>query len=64
MTPALPQSVGPQPNKAKFFAEGAAAFELLALFYELTVEEQEELRAYIAGLAATVTARNMKKEKR
>jgi hypothetical protein len=54
MTPALPPPQGPAPAKAKFFAEAAAAFELLALFYSLTEAEQIEFREFVAGLAAEV----------
>lgn len=58
--PALPPPQGPQANKAKFFAEAAAAFEIMALFYALNEAEQTELREFIAGLAATVANRQQK----
>lgn len=61
--PALPPPAGPNAAKAKFFAEAAAAFELMSLFYTMTPEEQADLRNYIAGLAAEVTAREMKSQK-
>lgn len=55
--PALPPPQGPQVNKAKFFQEAAAAFEIMALFYQLTEPEQVELREFVAGLAAAVAER-------
>lgn len=61
IAPALPSPAGVNPAKAKFFAEAASAFELMALFYQLTAPEQEELRDYVSGLAATVAARDLKK---
>lgn len=61
IAPALPPPQGPQPAKARFFAEAAAAFELLALFYQLTEAEQIELREYVSGLAAAVGERDVKK---
>lgn len=57
MVPALPPCVGPNPAKAKFFTEAAASFELMALFYELTPEEQTELRRIVAGFAAAAAKR-------
>ena len=62
MVPALPPCVGPNPAKAKFFTEAAAAFELMALFYELTPEEQVALRQYIASLAAAAGKRALEKK--
>lgn len=55
----MPKATGPNANKARFFAEAAAAFELLALFYQLTPEEQTELRNYVSGLAAAVAQRSI-----
>lgn len=63
MVPALPPPVGPNVNKARFFAEAAASFELLALYHQLTPEEQIEFRQYTAGLAAEVAARSLKDKK-
>lgn len=54
MTPALPPAVGPNPAKAKFFAEAAASFELLALYHSLDVKQQKDFHGYVQSLAATV----------
>lgn len=47
------QSVGPQPQKSKFFREIAQALEFLAMFYTLTKEQQEELIARINKMSAS-----------
>lgn len=57
MVPALPASDGPNPARAKFFAEAAAAFEVMSLFYELTANEQRDLKEHIQSLAAAVAQR-------
>ena len=59
----MPQPTGANPAKARFFAEAAAAFEVLALWHQLTVEEQVELREHIAGFAAAATTRSIKERK-
>ena len=61
VTPALPPATGPNASKAKFFAEAAAVFEVMALFHQLTEEEQTEFRTYISGLAAEVARRAVTK---
>lgn len=58
--PVLPQPLGPNPNKARFFMEAAGAFELLALFHSLTQLEQEEFTTLARGLAVTVASRRPK----
>lgn len=63
MTPALPQTVGPNPAKAKFFAEAAAAFELLALWHGMTEEEQIEFRAVVVSNAVKQVERRTKEKK-
>ena len=63
ITPALPPPVGPNPAKARFFIEAAAAFELLGLFHSLQPEEQIEFRAFAAGLAAAATTRELGNKK-
>ena len=59
----MPQPTGANPAKSRFFAEAAAAFELLALWHQLTAEEQVELRAHVAGLAAAATTRSITERK-
>ena len=59
----MPPAAGPAPAKARFFAEAAAAFELLALFHLLTPEEQTDLRAVIAGYAAVAATRSLTERK-
>lgn len=63
MTPALPPAAGPNPAKEKFFAEAAGAFELMALWYGMTLEEQTEFKAIVTGYAMAQTERKMKEQK-
>ena len=58
VVPAMPPPVGPNPAKARFFTEAAAAFELLGLYHEMTPEEQVDFRAIVAGYAAAAATRN------
>jgi len=61
MTPALPPVAGPNPAKAKFFAEAAASFELLALYHQLDAKEQKEFHDYVNSLAASVYNKSAKR---
>lgn len=47
--PALPAPNGPNPQKTRFFQETAAAFEFLALFYQLSAKDQAELNELLRG---------------
>jgi len=63
MTPALPPATGPNPAKAKFFEEAAGAFELMALWYAMTEEEQVEFKALVTSYAVKQTERKMREKK-
>ena len=63
MTPALPPATGPNPAKEKFFSEAAGAFELMALWYGMSVEEQTEFKNIVTGYAIAQTERRMKDKK-
>jgi hypothetical protein len=58
--PAMPDPSGPNPQKVRFFTEVAAAYEVLALFYALTPEEQAEFNAMVRGFAAAVGNRRVR----
>ena len=57
--PAFPAAVGPNPQKARFFVEVAAGMEFLGLFYELTLEEQQEVLELMRGLAIAAAQRRL-----
>lgn len=56
VVPALPEPTGPNPQRAKFYVEVAAAFEFLAAWYTLPEELQTELRAHLHGVISAAAA--------
>jgi hypothetical protein len=63
MTPALPPATGPNPAKAKFFEEAAGAFELMALWYGMSVEEQTEFKELVVSFSVKQMERKQKEKK-
>lgn len=57
--PVFPAATGPSPQKSKFFAEVSFGLEFLALFYELTREEQEELTTLLRNLTVAAAQRKL-----
>lgn len=59
--PATPTPRGPNPTRAAFFREAAGAFEFLALWHGLDIEEQEAVRAALHDAAQRMIAKRGKK---
>lgn len=52
---------GPNPQKCRFFLELGFAMEFMALFYELSAEEQNELLSLARSMSVAVAMRKDKK---
>lgn len=52
--------IGTSPQKANFFREVCKGLEFLAMWYDLTVTEQEEVRAILQKHSATIAQRTNK----
>lgn len=50
--PALPVPAGPDAKRAQFYREVSAAFEFMALWHSLSVQQQYALRDAVQAAAA------------